>query len=100
MIFVGDFRSIIAPSPPPFAAFTLIKLLPFATVIITHHWRSPINPNPNGVAGARLTVWTTKALGVNGLGNPIRGSRIKCFHASFGKGRIGRNFKFGLIIRR
>jgi hypothetical protein len=105
LIFVGDLgeicfavrRSVIAPGPPTFAAFTLIKLLPFAAVIITHHGRSPINPNPDGVAGARSTVWTTKFLGVNSLSHPIRGSRIKCFHAGFDKGKVGKNPKFSPI---
>lgn len=37
--------SIIAPCPPDITTVAMVKFLPFAVMVVCHHWRSPIQPN-------------------------------------------------------
>ncbi|BAM53552.1 hypothetical protein BEST7613_4621 [Synechocystis sp. PCC 6803] len=77
---LGGRGAVTAPGPPTLTTFTLVKFLPFAPSIIPQHWRSPIDPSPEGLTGASLALGTTKTPGMNSILNPRGRSGVKDFH--------------------
>jgi hypothetical protein len=75
--------AIITPRPPHTTALTLVKLLPFAAMILCIHRRSPVNPNSLRFHRRRFAVGAAELVGVNPLGCPFRRGWLKSVHASF-----------------
>jgi hypothetical protein len=76
----GGTKAIAAPSPPTLPTFTLIKLLPFASIIFTDHRRSAINPNFLSFSRCFAAMGTAKMTSVGSRIDPIGGSGAKGFY--------------------
>jgi hypothetical protein len=79
-------RAIVTPAPPRLPASAIVKLLPFATVVLHKNRRSAVKPNLLGLNTACLTLGTAKRIGVNCRLSPLRRYGVKCIHKE-NKGR-------------
>lgn len=76
------------------AAGAVVKLLPFAALVMVIDGRSAIHPNGLGDVGAAVTVGAAKCRGVASAFRPSRGCRGKDIH---GQQRYGSAISLGAV---